>query len=52
MESMKFRNKDTKEKGQILYIMGRADQIATSAKFLDITHESYAFSADLIETMN
>ena len=30
--------------------MGSADQIATGAKLLDITHESYGFSAYLIET--
>ena len=29
----------------------RDDQIATSAKLLDITHESYRFSADLVETI-
>ena len=41
-----------KKKGQILYIVGRADQFATSAKLLDITYESYGFSADLIEIIN
>ena len=30
----------------------RDNQIATSAKLLDITYESYGFSADLIETIN
>ena len=41
-----------KKKGQILYIMDRADQFGTSAKLLDITHKSYGFSADLMETIN
>ena len=38
MECMECLNKDAKKKkkGQILYIMGRDDQIATSAKLLDI----------------
>ena len=40
-----------KKKGQILYIAGRDDQITTSAKLLDITHESYGFSAVVIETI-
>ena len=40
-----------KKKGQILYIAGRADQIITSAKLLEITHKSYGFSTDLIETI-
>ena len=31
---------------------GRDDQVATSAKLLDITYESYGFSSDLIETIN
>ena len=44
--------KEEKEKEQILYIMGRDDQIATSAKLLDITHESYGFNADLLEIIN
>ena len=33
--------KKNKKKGQILYIVGRDDQITTSAKILDVTHESY-----------
>ena len=33
-------------------MVGRADQIATYAKMLNITHQSYEFSADLIETIN
>ena len=40
-----------KKKGQVLYITGRDDQIATSIKLLDITNES-GFNADLIETIN
>ena len=40
------------EKGQILYIMGGDNRIVTSAKLLDITHESYWFSVDLIEVNN
>ena len=35
-----------------MYIKGRDDQIATSAKLLDIMHESYEFSIDLIEAIN
>ena len=31
---------------------GRDDKIATNAKLLDITYESYRFSGDLIETIN
>ena len=41
-----------KEKGPILYITGRVDQITTSAKLHDITHETYAFSIDLIQVIN
>ena len=41
-----------KKKGQILYITDKVDQFATSGKLLNITHESYGFSADLIETIN
>ena len=33
-------------------MMGRANQFATSAKLLDITHKRYELSADLIETIN
>ena len=54
MEYMECSNEDAKKKnkkGQILCIMGRDDQIATSAKLLDIMHKSYGFSADLIETI-
>ena len=50
---MKCLNEDTlKEKRQILYIADRANQFATSAKLLDITHNPYGFSADLIEIIN
>ena len=46
---MECLNEDAKKKkGQVLYIMGKDDQIVTSAKLLDIMHESYGFSADLI----
>ena len=41
-----------KKKGQILYIAGRDDQIAISAKLLDIMHKFYGFRSDLIETIN
>ena len=53
---MECLNEDVKKKkekqGQILCIMGRNDQITTSAKLFDITHEFYGFNADLIETIN
>ena len=32
--------------------LGKDDHIATSAKLLDITYESYGFSGDIIETIN
>ena len=44
-----------KKKGPILYIMSRANQIATSDKitwFITVTHKFYDFSSDLIETTN
>ena len=40
-----------KKKGHFLCITGREDQIVSSAKFLNITHESYGFSADKLETI-
>ena len=49
---MECLNEDVEEKGEIPYIADKADQIATTAKLLDITHESYRFSADPIETIN
>ena len=53
MECMECLNDDAKKKkGQILFITGRGDQITTSAKLLDITYESYVFSANLIEAIN
>ena len=54
MKCMECLNEDVrkKEKGQILYIRSRDDHVATSAKLLDITYESYEFSGDLIETIN
>ena len=41
------------KKRQILHIVGRHNQIATSAsaKLLDIMYESYGFSSDLIWTI-
>ena len=45
-------NQDAKKKGRILYIMARDDHIVLSVKLLDIMHESYGFSADLIEASN
>ena len=51
---MKCLNEDAKKKKkkrQILYIVGRDNQITISAKLLDTAHESYGFSADLIETI-
>ena len=45
---MEYLNEDVKKKkGQILYIGGTENQIATSAKLLDITHGSYGFSGYL-----
>ena len=41
-----------KKKGQILYIVDRDNQCNTSTKLLDITHKSYGFSANLMETIN
>ena len=55
MEYMECLNKDVqkkKKKEQILCIAGRDDQITTSAKLLDIMHESYGFNSDLIEAIN
>ena len=52
---MEWLNKDVKKKKkkwQILYIAGRDNQMAITAKVLDITHESYEVSADLIESIN
>ena len=50
---MEYLNEDVKKKkGQILYITGRDDQIATSAKLLDIMYKFYGFNADLIEASN
>ena len=49
---MEYLNKDVwKEKRTESVHHGRDDQIATSAKLVDITHESYNFSADLIKTI-
>ena len=53
MDCIECLNEDVnkKKKGWILHITSRDDQIATSAKLLDITDSGfYGFSADLIET--
>ena len=56
MEFMECLNKDAQwKKGKnntFCTSLGGDDQIATSVKLLDITYESYGFSADLIETIN
>ena len=52
VEYMECLNNDTKKKGQILYRVGRDVQITTNAKLHDIMHESYGFSADLIQAIN
>ena len=41
-----------KEIGHILSIAGVVDPITTGAKLLDITYDSYGFSADLLQTIN
>ena len=52
VECMECLNKDVKKKKDTSWTSGgRNDQISTS-KLLDITHESYVFSGDLIETIN
>ena len=54
VEYMECPNEDVKKnkQGQILCIIRRDDQIATSVTLLDIMHKPYGFSADLIETIN
>ena len=56
MECMECLNenakKKKKKKGQILYIAVKDNQIATSAKSLDIMHGTYGFNAYLIEAIN
>ena len=47
VECMECLNKDVRKKRWILYIRGRDNQIATSAKLFDIMHDSYGFSGDL-----
>ena len=49
---MRMRTRNEKKIWQILYIVGRDDQITIFAKLLDILHESYGFNADLIEVIN
>ena len=48
MQRRRKRNKDSSCASQ----GARDNQIATNAKLLDFTQESYRFSADLIETIN
>ena len=46
-------NEDANKKTlNFLYIRGRDDQIATSAKLLDTMHKSYGFSGDLLKTID
>ena len=54
VESVECLHEDERKKknGQILYIMGRDNQMAINVKLLVIMHKSYGFSADLIETIN
>ena len=53
MESTECLSGDAKkEKNTDPVHRGRADQITTSVKLLDTAHESYGFSADLIEKTN
>ena len=52
---MKCLNEDAykkEEKDRSCTLRGRDDHIATSAKLLDIRHDSYRISGDLIETIN
>ena len=41
-----------RRKNMTLSVHLQDDQIATSTKFLDIMHDSYGFSGDLIGTSN
>ena len=56
MECIECLNKNAKRKIKkdefCTSCMAMDDQVATSAKLLDITHKYYSFSADLIETIN
>ena len=53
MECMEFPNEDVKKKKRTDPVhCSRDDQIATGAKLLNIMHESYGFSGDLIEAIN
>ena len=50
---MRIRRRKKKKKNDAFCMSpGRDDQIATSAKLFDTMHESYGFSADLIEAIN
>ena len=46
------RTKKGKENDTFCTSSGRDDQIATNAKLLDITYESYGFSTDLLVIIN
>ena len=48
VECMECLNKDVKKKKDTSWI----GMIISTSKLLDITHESYVFSGDLIETIN
>ena len=52
MHGMSQQAYKEEKKGQILYIAGRDNHITTITKLLDITHKSYRFNADLIESIN
>ena len=52
VECMEFLNEDAQQKGEndpFHTSLSRKDQFSTSAKFFDIMHGSYGFSADLID---
>ena len=53
MECMECLKVDVQKKNtDPVYLGGRDEQITTSAKLLDITHNSYGFSGVLIENIN
>ena len=41
-----------RKRRKTMLFIDRDDEIATSAKLLDITYQSYGFSSDLIEIIN
>ena len=47
-----MRRRKNKKYDTFFTSLGRDDQITTSAQLLDIMHESYGFSDDLIDTIN